>query len=91
MILYTVSICWAGVLLVLGELNSRVSCLLTRLLSLAGQVALQQLVHMEVTVLGELKRRNTMQEDKQRKKTKVMWFLYKIIESAKIIAVYPLI
>lgn len=47
------------------------SGMLTKLLALAGQVALQQLVYMEVGVLGELKRRNAMQEDKQSKKSKV--------------------
>lgn len=45
--------------------------MLTRLLSFAGQVAIQQLVHLEVNVLGELKRRNILQEDKNCKKKKV--------------------
>ena len=45
--------------------------MLTKLLALAGQVALQQLVYMEVGVLGELKRRSAMQEDRQSKKSKV--------------------
>nr|KAG5706434.1 hypothetical protein BaRGS_032827 [Batillaria attramentaria] len=40
-----------------GEVSTALSGMLTKLLSLAGQVALQQLVYMEVGVLGELKRR----------------------------------
>ena len=47
------------------------SSMLTKLLALAGQVALQQLVYMEVGVLGELKRRSAMQEDRLSKKNKV--------------------
>ena len=47
------------------------SGILTKLLALAGQVALQQLVHMEVGVVGELKRRNALLEDKRSKKSKV--------------------
>ena len=54
-----------------GEVSQLVSGLLTKLLALAGQVALQQLVYMEVGVLGELKRRSAMQEDRQSKKSKV--------------------
>ncbi|KAK7496786.1 hypothetical protein BaRGS_00011995 [Batillaria attramentaria] len=53
-----------------GEVSTALSGMLTKLLSLAGQVALQQLVYMEVGVLGELKRRNSLQEDKQSKKGK---------------------
>ncbi|XP_076451927.1 condensin complex subunit 1-like isoform X3 [Babylonia areolata] len=53
-----------------GEISERISGMLTKLLALSGQVALQQLVHMEVGVLGELKRRNALQEDHQSKKNK---------------------
>ncbi|PVD36929.1 hypothetical protein C0Q70_03922 [Pomacea canaliculata] len=53
-----------------GEVNIVISTMLTRLLSFAGQVAIQQLVHLEVNVLGELKRRNILQEDKNCKKKK---------------------
>ena len=53
------------------EISELVSGMLTKLLALAGQVALQQLVHMEVGVLGELKRRNALQEEARSKKDKV--------------------
>ncbi|KAL8621609.1 hypothetical protein ACOMHN_036842 [Nucella lapillus] len=54
------------------EVGEKVSGMLTKLLALSGQVALQQLVHMEVGLLGELKRRNALQEDRQSKKSKAV-------------------
>ena len=41
--------------------------LLTRLLSLAGHVALRQLVHLDVAVFGEMKRRHTVQQEQTSK------------------------
>ena len=49
------------------------SGVLTRLLSLAGHVALRQLVHLDNSIFGELKRRRNLQEeqkDKEKKKGK---------------------
>ena len=51
------------------------SSVLARFLSLAGHVALRQLVHLEGEVLGEIKRRQRVQEaerekEKQTKKAK---------------------
>ena len=43
------------------------SGILSRFLALAGQVAFQQLVHLDVMVLGELKRRRNIQEAKKEK------------------------
>ncbi|CAH1774609.1 unnamed protein product [Owenia fusiformis] len=48
------------------------SGILTRLLSLAGHIALRHLVHLDVAVFGELKRRNAIhEEEKNNKKMKV--------------------
>ncbi|XP_071110071.1 condensin complex subunit 1-like [Haliotis cracherodii] len=44
------------------------SGLLTRLLSLAGHMALKQLVHLDVSVFGEVKRRLAVQEERNNKK-----------------------
>ncbi|KAI0222051.1 Condensin complex subunit 1 [Lamellibrachia satsuma] len=43
--------------------------MLTRLLSLLGHVALRQLVHLDVSIFGEMKRRHQLQEDSSKKKT----------------------
>ncbi|XP_055958438.1 condensin complex subunit 1 isoform X2 [Patella vulgata] len=40
---------------------------LTRLLSISGHVALRQLVHLDNSVFGEMKRRRAIQEDKKEK------------------------
>jgi condensin complex subunit 1 len=40
------------------------SGVLARLLSLVGHVALRQLVHLDVAVFGEMKRRRAIQEQK---------------------------
>ncbi|XP_067659519.1 condensin complex subunit 1-like [Haliotis asinina] len=42
---------------------------LTRLLSLAGHVALKQLVHLDVSVFGEVKRRLAVQEERNNRKS----------------------
>lgn len=41
------------------------TCVLTRVLSLAGQVAFRQAVFMEVDVLTEMKRRQAVTEDRK--------------------------
>lgn len=54
--------------------SSQVTCVLTRVLSLAGQVAFSQAVYMEVDVLAELKRRQAVSEESKaggRRKSKV--------------------
>ncbi|XP_067998128.1 condensin complex subunit 1 [Melanerpes formicivorus] len=43
--------------------------LLTRLVSLVGHVALQQVVHLEVAVSAELRRRRTLREEKTKKRS----------------------
>ncbi|XP_041377786.1 condensin complex subunit 1-like [Gigantopelta aegis] len=58
-----------------GDGNASVSttstCILTRLLSMAGHVAVRQLIHLDVDIFGELKRRRAMQDEKKSKhKTK---------------------
>ena len=51
--------------------SSSTTCVLTRLLSVAGQVAIKQLVHLEENISGELKRRRDLQSEKKNKsKTK---------------------
>lgn len=40
------------------------SGMLARLLSLVGHVALRQLVHLDLSVFGEMKRRRAIQEQK---------------------------
>ena len=55
-----------------NEDNSKVSYasgVLARLLSLVGHVALRQLVHLDVEVFGEMKRRRAIQEQKSYEKT----------------------
>ncbi|XP_077998535.1 condensin complex subunit 1-like [Glandiceps talaboti] len=47
-----------------GELKCH-PMMLTRFLALVGHVAFQQLYHLDVGVLGELKRRRTIQENKK--------------------------
>ncbi|KAL5015272.1 hypothetical protein ScPMuIL_009542 [Solemya velum] len=54
-----------------GSLGTGAKCssgVLARLFSLAGQVALQQLVHLDLSVFGEMKRRIAKQEEKKNKK-----------------------
>ncbi|CAL1534663.1 unnamed protein product [Lymnaea stagnalis] len=53
--------------------SSLVTCMLTRLLAVAGQVAFKQTVYMEDDVLTEMKRRLTLTEDnkKGRRKSRV--------------------
>ncbi|CAG5117955.1 unnamed protein product [Candidula unifasciata] len=46
--------------------SSSVTCVLTRVLSFAGQVAFSQAVYMEVDVLTELKRRQAVSEESSR-------------------------
>ena len=52
---------------------SKLGCpaaILTRLLSLAGHVALRQLVHLDMDVFGEIKRRQAVQEERDEKAKK---------------------
>ena len=48
---------------------SYASGVLARLLSLVGHVALRQLVHLDVEVFGEMKRRRAIQEQKAYERT----------------------
>jgi condensin complex subunit 1 len=41
------------------------SYVLARFLAAAGHIALQQVVHLEVSVLSEIKRRERLKEDKK--------------------------
>ncbi|BFZ23473.1 hypothetical protein BsWGS_26512 [Bradybaena similaris] len=54
--------------------SSKVTCVLTRVLSVAGQVAFSQAVYMEVDIVAELKRRQAVSEESKtgsRRKSKV--------------------
>ncbi|XP_072035794.1 LOW QUALITY PROTEIN: condensin complex subunit 1-like [Amphiura filiformis] len=56
-----------------GEPENTFSCssgILSRFLALSGQVAFQQLVHLDVMVLGELKRRRNIQKQREKNKDK---------------------
>lgn len=46
------------------------SFVLARLLAAAGHVALQQVIHLEASVLGEIKRRERLKEDEKGNKKK---------------------
>lgn len=50
-----------------GHSDTEVTVLLTRLVSLAGNVAFGQMIHLDNNVLGELKRRRAVQEEKKKK------------------------
>ncbi|XP_052083099.1 condensin complex subunit 1-like isoform X2 [Mytilus californianus] len=50
--------------------TTEVTILLTRLVSIAGSIAFSQMIHVDNSVLGELKRRRAVQEEKKKKPTK---------------------
>lgn len=54
---------------------STLSCssyVLARFLAAAGHIALQQVIHVEVSVLGEIKRRERLKEDSKGVKKKIV-------------------
>lgn len=57
-----------------GSCNLKITChpgILARFLSFSGHVALRHMVHLDVSVLGEIKRRQAIEEnDKEKKATK---------------------
>ncbi|CAG2222377.1 CAPD2 [Mytilus edulis] len=50
--------------------TTEVTILLTRLVSIAGSIAFSQMIHVDNSVLGELKRRRAVQEEKKKKPSK---------------------
>lgn len=52
---------------VADELSTIDTMVLTHLISLAGDVALQQLVHLELSVSAELRRRRVLGEEREAK------------------------
>lgn len=49
------------------ELCSLSSAILTRFVFFCGHVAFNELIHLDVTIFGELKRRHALMEEKQQK------------------------